>query len=180
MDGIGHTLRDARAARGMSLEDVAVITKIPRSSLEWLENDEFKRLPAPVFVRGFIRSYAGAVGADPAPLVQRFNARQHEEGQPQRGGSPAEGSASMSRSHERRLGAGLEATERSSHGLGSLGGGYALLAFVVLGLLVAAFALVGGRSSPSETSAFAPTAPVLHERIDGIRDLGAETLIDFC
>ena len=48
----------------MSVEDIARITRIPQRSLEKLEAGEFDQLPADVFVRGFVRSYASCVGID--------------------------------------------------------------------------------------------------------------------
>lgn len=70
MHSVGSRLRDARETRGMSLEDLAQITKISRAHLEAIENDNFQVLPAPVFARGFVRSYGAAVGLEPNELVR--------------------------------------------------------------------------------------------------------------
>jgi hypothetical protein len=70
----GLCLRRAREARALSLGDIAAATKVPRSSLELLESADLAQLPAEVFVRGFIRSYARAVGvaeAEPLSLYER-------------------------------------------------------------------------------------------------------------
>jgi cytoskeletal protein RodZ len=65
----GSCLRRAREERALTLGDIAVSTKVPRSALELLESGTLSGLPAHVFVRGFIRSYAKAVGiADETPL----------------------------------------------------------------------------------------------------------------
>jgi hypothetical protein len=65
----GSCLRRAREDRALSLGDVSASTKVPRSSLELLEAGSLAGLPALVFVRGFIRSYAKAVGiAETRPL----------------------------------------------------------------------------------------------------------------
>ena len=65
----GSCLRRAREERALTLGDIAVSTKVPRSALELLEAGTLAGLPAHVFVRGFIRSYAKAVGiADETPL----------------------------------------------------------------------------------------------------------------
>ena len=65
----GSCLRRAREDRALTLGDVSASTKVPRSALEMLESGSLSGLPAPVFVRGFIRSYAKAVGiADARPL----------------------------------------------------------------------------------------------------------------
>lgn len=65
----GSCLRRAREDRSLTVGDVSVSTKVPRSALELLEAGTLQGLPAHVFVRGFIRSYAKAVGiADARPL----------------------------------------------------------------------------------------------------------------
>jgi cytoskeletal protein RodZ len=65
----GSCLRRAREDRALTVGDVSASTKVPRSALELLEAGTLQGLPAHVFVRGFIRSYARAVGiADAKPL----------------------------------------------------------------------------------------------------------------
>jgi cytoskeletal protein RodZ len=65
----GNCLRRAREERALTIGDIAVSTKVPRSAIELLESGTLAGLPAHVFVRGFIRSYAKAVGiADEQPL----------------------------------------------------------------------------------------------------------------
>ena len=65
-------LRAGRANKGLSLEDVAKITKIQQRILERLEAGKLEGLPAEVFVRGFVRSYARCVGLDEAEALQRY------------------------------------------------------------------------------------------------------------
>ena len=62
-------LRQGRAQRAMSLDDVAKVTKIQPRILESLEAGRFDSLPADVFVRGFVRSFARCVGLDPAEAL---------------------------------------------------------------------------------------------------------------
>lgn len=75
---VGQKLRDARTHAGLSLDEVAAATRIPKVSLARLEEGRHDLLPAPVFVRGFIRAYARAVQADPNPLVRLYEQRQGE------------------------------------------------------------------------------------------------------
>ncbi len=70
--GIGPELRDARLGRGYSLDDCQRATRISRRYLEALEDEDFEALPAPVFARGFLRSYAQYLGLDPTALVRRY------------------------------------------------------------------------------------------------------------
>jgi cytoskeletal protein RodZ len=57
MSSLGLYLRGLREAKGMSLDDIARTTRVGRRHLEALESDTFGELPAPVFVKGFIRAY---------------------------------------------------------------------------------------------------------------------------
>jgi hypothetical protein len=65
-------LRTGRAQRGMRLEDVSKITKIQPRILERLEAGKLDGLPADVFVRGFIRSFAKCVGLDEDEALRRY------------------------------------------------------------------------------------------------------------
>jgi hypothetical protein len=48
----------------MSIDQLAAATKIPRRSLELLEEDRYDALPGPVFAKGFLRCAARALGVD--------------------------------------------------------------------------------------------------------------------
>lgn len=61
---VGEQLRAAREGKGLSLEDVASQTRIPRRHLESLEAGQWDNLPAPTYTMGFAKSYASAVGLD--------------------------------------------------------------------------------------------------------------------
>ena len=75
----GKLLADARAARGMTLQQVSASTKISVSNLQAIERDEIERLPGGIFTRGFVRSYAEAVGLDPQATLAQFEAKFPEE-----------------------------------------------------------------------------------------------------
>ena len=90
MADIGTTLRDARTQRGLSIEQVSQDTRISARFLEALETERFDSLPAPVYVRGFLRSYASYLKLDPAPLLAQVpdaNATSSRGGQPRRAAS---------------------------------------------------------------------------------------------
>lgn len=72
MSPLGETLQRARQARGMTIDDAERATRIPRRYLEALEQGNFAILPAPVYARGFLRSYSGYLGLDPAELLPFF------------------------------------------------------------------------------------------------------------
>lgn len=66
----GRYIREQRQRRGLSVEQLSVATKIPRASLELLEADRFEELPGPVFVKGFLRCSARALGLDPDAVME--------------------------------------------------------------------------------------------------------------
>lgn len=63
-ESLGEKLRQAREAKGLSLRDVADQTRIAHNYLEAIENDNYKTLPGGIFNKGFVRSFAKAVGID--------------------------------------------------------------------------------------------------------------------
>ena len=70
--GIGAILKAEREKSGLSHDQVAQITKLRRHYVEALENEEWDKLPAPVFVKGFIRSYAQALGVDERKIFDLY------------------------------------------------------------------------------------------------------------
>ena len=72
---VGHELRQARERRAMSLQQLSSITKISPHVLQALEASDGGRLPARVFTRAFVRSYAIEVGLDPDDTVHRYFAQ---------------------------------------------------------------------------------------------------------
>ena len=68
----GERLRAARDEKGLSLEDIAAQTRIPRRHLEAIEAAEWDRLPAPTYTIGFARSYAVVVGLDRAEVADQL------------------------------------------------------------------------------------------------------------
>jgi transcriptional regulator with XRE-family HTH domain len=69
--GIGRFLARERSLRGISLDELAALTKIPRRSLERLESGAFDDHPDG-FARGFVRTVAEALGLDPDQAVMRL------------------------------------------------------------------------------------------------------------
>ena len=61
---VGDRLRTAREARGLSLDEVAAMTRVPTRHLEHIDKGEWDSLPATTYSVGFARAYAKAVGLD--------------------------------------------------------------------------------------------------------------------
>ena len=75
----GSRLTAARTAAGLSIAEVARHLKLSPLQVEALETGEHKKLPGPVFVRGFMRNYARLVNLDPVPLIADVVAAQNQE-----------------------------------------------------------------------------------------------------
>jgi cytoskeleton protein RodZ len=79
---IGTTLAEARESAGLSLEDVAKATRIRRTLILGIENDDFSGCGGDFYARGHLRNIATAVGLDPAPLLAEFDASRTEAAPP--------------------------------------------------------------------------------------------------
>ncbi|MBW1700888.1 MAG: helix-turn-helix domain-containing protein [Deltaproteobacteria bacterium] len=66
---IGSLFRNEREKKGLSYSQISETTRLRSYILKALENEDWANLPAPVFVTGFIRSYARALGLDEGELV---------------------------------------------------------------------------------------------------------------
>jgi len=73
-DTFGQYLKSQRELRQISLEEVAAGTKIGIHLLRALEEDKWDVLPAEVFIKGFIKSYAEYIGLDPEDTILRYEA----------------------------------------------------------------------------------------------------------
>jgi cytoskeletal protein RodZ len=72
MSELGTWLIRAREARGLTLEDAERDTRISRRYLQALEAEQFEVIPAPVYARGFLRSYSQYLGLDPQQVLALF------------------------------------------------------------------------------------------------------------
>lgn len=68
----GERLRAAREAQELSLDEVAVRTRVPKRMLEAIETGDHAALPATTYSAGFVKVYAQVVGLDPRDLAQHF------------------------------------------------------------------------------------------------------------
>lgn len=74
LKALGDTLREAREARGLTLEDVEKSTRIRVRYLAALEDGDLGALPTDVQARGFLRNYARHVGLDPSATMAQLEA----------------------------------------------------------------------------------------------------------
>ena len=71
----GVRLRRTRLFRGYEIEDISDVTKVSESHLRNIEEENFRDLPADVYVRGFVTAYAKTIGLDPMSVVPGYMAR---------------------------------------------------------------------------------------------------------
>lgn len=74
---IGELLAAKRGERGLSIDQVAASTRISAEHLQALEADEFERFAAPVYAKGYLRTYATYLGLDADELVRQMPAPGH-------------------------------------------------------------------------------------------------------
>lgn len=70
---IGKKLREARQAKGYTLDDLQQITKIQKRYLIAIEDEKFDELPGDFYVRAFIKQYADTVGLDGQELLREYD-----------------------------------------------------------------------------------------------------------
>lgn len=73
MGSLGERLKQVREEAGLSLEDLSEKTKIQAKYLERLENEEFDKLPNPVYVKGFVQKWADVCGAEKEELLLQLH-----------------------------------------------------------------------------------------------------------
>lgn len=69
---LGEKLKKLRGDFRMSLSDISKATKIQVKYLEYLENAQYDKLPADVYVRGFLRSYARYLNLDEKAFIKLY------------------------------------------------------------------------------------------------------------
>jgi hypothetical protein len=72
---IGNSLREARLRQQLDFPELEQQTKIRTKYLKALEDEKFDVLPAPTYVKGFLRNYADALGLEGQLYVDEYNSR---------------------------------------------------------------------------------------------------------
>lgn len=142
--GFGAALRRRREELKLSLDDVAASTRVRKTYLQALEEENLQALPGNAYAIGFLRIYARHIGLPIAPLLNSFSGIEPEEGDE---ALPVSGSG-----HSR--------LPRKSKRKGRGGRWFLLLLLGLLGLAVLAYlkGWVPGTGSRQET---VPPAPAV-------------------
>lgn len=77
---LGAILRAERERRGLTEHQVADATRMMVQMVRELEEEDFHRIAAPIYGRGFVKLYASHLELDPAPLVKEFDQLYAERG----------------------------------------------------------------------------------------------------
>ncbi|AEM79186.1 helix-turn-helix domain-containing protein [Thermoanaerobacter wiegelii] len=72
MNELGEFLKSERIKKGLTLEEIQEITKIRTRYLKAIEDGDFSVMPAIVYAKGFVKSYAEALGLDGNELVKKY------------------------------------------------------------------------------------------------------------
>ena len=68
-ESLGNTLRAARDAKGITVDDAVYLAKIPRAVVKALEAEDFGFFSSPLYARSFLQQYGEYVGADVEPWL---------------------------------------------------------------------------------------------------------------
>jgi flagellar biosynthesis protein FlhG len=76
----GKSLGKIRRYLSLEIDDVAVEIKVSKHNIEAIEEEDIDALPAAVYLKGFLRVYAKALGLDPKQVTDEYLARITEKG----------------------------------------------------------------------------------------------------
>jgi DnaJ-class molecular chaperone len=68
----GKTLKQVRERMGIELQTISKEIKINIRVLEWIEEEAFEKLPALVYLKGFLKSYAQSLGLDSPKVIKEY------------------------------------------------------------------------------------------------------------
>jgi flagellar biosynthesis protein FlhG len=68
----GKSLKQIRERMGIDLKAISARTKINSKMLEWIEEEALEKLPALVYLRGFLKGYAQCLGLNPQSVVEGY------------------------------------------------------------------------------------------------------------
>src|SRR3954462_5034514 len=157
MQTIGEKLEEARKRKGISIREAAETTKIRGDYLQKFDANSFEVDLPPLYVRGFLRSYARYLELDPDRVVGDFDALDGRESKPARrenrevyGRVDFSEPASAPEDGESSSKPGRSAQDQAVMLKFALLGGGALVAVIVLILLVKV--LFGGSPAKSNST----------------------------
>jgi cytoskeletal protein RodZ len=82
MQTVGTYLKKEREAKNISLGEVSQLTKISKFYLDFLEKDDYEKLPQGPYIKGYISSYARLIGSNADEAIKLYNSLQEQTNQP--------------------------------------------------------------------------------------------------
>ncbi|MDX6342174.1 MAG: hypothetical protein QOH87_2312 [Trebonia sp.] len=70
---VGETLTEARYQAGLSIDELSERTRIRGTVISSIEQDDYEACGGDLYVRGYVRALAGAVGIDAQPLIREYD-----------------------------------------------------------------------------------------------------------
>lgn len=150
---IGRALREAREARGLSLEKVEEETKIRKKFILAMEEERFEQLPGgPVYVRAFLKSYARSLNLPVDELLDSYTSKNES----QVAGKPPEAEVARQQNRDsnataypwRRVEPASSTEEKSARE--RLVRLYAAIAVALVGILISSYLATGGMGLKSQ------------------------------
>jgi cytoskeleton protein RodZ len=77
MEGLGQKLKEARMARGLTLDEAGRLTKIRPGRLEEIENEDFSQFASLAYAKGFLLIYGKFLEVDVTPYMEAFETSEH-------------------------------------------------------------------------------------------------------
>ncbi|HYJ06582.1 MAG TPA: helix-turn-helix domain-containing protein [Chthoniobacterales bacterium] len=77
MEGLGTKLKEARLARGLTLDEAGRLTKIRPGRLEEIENEDFSQFASLAYAKGFLLIYGKFLEVDVSPYLEAFETSEH-------------------------------------------------------------------------------------------------------
>jgi cytoskeletal protein RodZ len=74
----GKEIREQRKSKGISLDEIKDRTKIGKFTLKLIEDDMYSSLPAPVYLKSFIRQIARMIDMDPEKTANGYMKKMQE------------------------------------------------------------------------------------------------------
>ncbi|GKV64127.1 MULTISPECIES: helix-turn-helix domain-containing protein [unclassified Sporosarcina] len=84
MTGLGARLKEARVAKGYTLDDLQGMTKIQKRYLSGIENEDYSMMPGAFYIRAFIKQYAEAVDLDADEMLALYKEESGSVPEPER------------------------------------------------------------------------------------------------
>ncbi len=73
MPSIGQILRQARERKKVTCSQAAAATRIKVQHIEAMDRDDFTRMAAPMYAKGFLKLYAEYLGLNPIPVLRAYS-----------------------------------------------------------------------------------------------------------